>query len=70
MSRLTSREACLQYYIDLLNPEYNILKTAGSTLGHKQRSLTIAKFKNYKPSSLSKLRSAKELSSLRVEIWL
>jgi len=24
-----------QYYIDLLNPEYNILKVAGSTLGRK-----------------------------------
>lgn len=24
-----------QYYIDLLNPEYNILKIAGSRLGHK-----------------------------------
>lgn len=53
-----------QYYIDLLNPEYNILKTAGSTLGHKHSSETIAKLKNYKPSpeALSKLISAKELS--------
>lgn len=25
-----------QYYLDLLEPEYNILKTAGSPLGHKQ----------------------------------
>lgn len=24
-----------QYYIDLLNPEYNILKTAGSSFGYK-----------------------------------
>ncbi len=32
-----------QYYIDLLNPEYNILKKAGSLLGFKHREETIAK---------------------------
>jgi group I intron endonuclease len=32
LNMLTERE---QYYIDLLNPEYNILKRAGSRLGHK-----------------------------------
>lgn len=30
LSVLIERE---QYYIDLLNPEYNILKTAGSLMG-------------------------------------
>ncbi len=34
-----------QYYLDLLNPEYNILKIAGSSLGHKHTSDTIEKFK-------------------------
>lgn len=29
---LTERE---QYYLDKLNPKYNILKIAGSSLGHK-----------------------------------
>jgi group I intron endonuclease len=32
-----------QYYIDLLRPEYNILKTAGSRLGHKHYQETINK---------------------------
>lgn len=34
-----------QYYIDTLNPEYNILKIAGSPLGYKHSEETIAKFK-------------------------
>jgi hypothetical protein len=32
-----------QYYIDLLNPEYNILKTAGSRLGSKHSKAAIKK---------------------------
>ena len=32
-----------QYYIDLLNPDYNILKFAGSTLGYKHSEYTKAK---------------------------
>jgi len=36
---ILSRE---QYYIDSLNPEYNILKTAGSLLGYKHTEETIA----------------------------
>jgi group I intron endonuclease len=35
-----------QYYLDLLNPEYNILKKAGSRLGSKHSSEAIAKMKN------------------------
>lgn len=35
-----------QYYIDLIKPEYNILKIAGSLLGFKQSPDTILKFKN------------------------
>jgi group I intron endonuclease len=34
-----------QYYIDLLNPEYNILKIAGSRLGAKHTIEAIAKIK-------------------------
>lgn len=34
-----------QYYIDLLKPEYNILKKAGSTLGYKHTIKTLEKFK-------------------------
>lgn len=38
--RLVKRE---QYYFDTLNPYYNILKIAGSSLGHKQSLETIEK---------------------------
>lgn len=34
-----------QYYIDLLKPEYNILKTAGSSLGYRHREDTIERMK-------------------------
>jgi group I intron endonuclease len=39
-SLLISRE---QYYIDLLKPQYNILKIAGSRLGYKHSEVTKAK---------------------------
>jgi len=42
---LYSRE---QYYIDILKPEYNILKVAGSMLGFKHSEATKAKMKNSK----------------------
>jgi group I intron endonuclease len=32
-----------QYYIDIIQPEYNILKTAGSVLGIKHKQETILK---------------------------
>jgi hypothetical protein len=35
-----------QYYLDLLKPEYNICKTAGSMLGFKHSMKTLEKFKN------------------------
>ena len=41
-SELIERE---QYYIDLLNPEYNILKVAGSSLGVKRKRETILKIR-------------------------
>jgi hypothetical protein len=34
-----------QHYIDLFNPEYNILSTAGSSLGHKHTEETKAKLR-------------------------
>lgn len=40
---IVSRE---QYYIDMLNPEYNILETAGSSLGFKHSQETLDYFKN------------------------
>jgi group I intron endonuclease len=39
-----------QYYIDTLNPEYNILKRAGSSLGYKHTKETLLKFKERKLS--------------------
>jgi len=36
-----------QYYLDLLKPEYNICKTAGSTLGFKHSEVTKAKLSVY-----------------------
>jgi group I intron endonuclease len=37
-----------QYYLNLLEPEYNILTQAGSLLGFKHTEETKAKFKNRK----------------------
>lgn len=34
-----------QFYLDKLNPEYNILKIAGSSLGYKHTNETLDKFK-------------------------
>jgi group I intron endonuclease len=55
-------EECIkreQFYIDTLKPEYNILKLAGSSLGHKHTEETLAKFKERKFSldHLEKLRA-------------
>ena len=46
-----------QYYIDLFNPEYNLLPTAGSPLGYKHTEETLLKFKARKmtASHLAKL---------------
>jgi len=43
-----------QYYMDILNPEYNICKTAGSTLGFKHSLNTLLKFKNRIPINAHK----------------
>jgi group I intron endonuclease len=42
LDKLRSRE---QHFLDLLEPEYNMLKTAGSLLGFKHSEETIAKLK-------------------------
>ncbi len=60
-----------QYYIDSLNPEYNILKIAGSRLGSKHSPETLLKYKDRKlsPEALANLKKSKigvaPLSSLR-----
>jgi hypothetical protein len=43
-----------QYYFNMLKPEYNILKTAGSRLGCKHSPETLLKFNNRKLSPDSK----------------
>ena len=39
-----------QYYLDQLQPKYNILKTAGSSLSFKHSAKTLTKFKSRKHS--------------------
>lgn len=39
-----------QYYINLFNPEYNILKLAGSPLGYKHTEKSLAKMRDRKLS--------------------
>lgn len=36
-----------QYYMDNLQPEYNIVKTAGSTLGYKHTEESLEKMRNF-----------------------
>lgn len=43
-----------QYYINLLKPEYNILKTAGSMLGYKHTEKALAKFIGRKHSEITR----------------
>jgi group I intron endonuclease len=61
-----------QYYMDLLQPEYNILQKAGSSQGFKHNSLTLAKFKNRGLSEenlkrLAKINSDPEILAKRLE---
>lgn len=45
-----------QYYLDLLKSEYNVLTTAGSSLGYRHSPETIAKFKARKHSLETKAK--------------
>jgi len=64
-----------QYYIDLYQPEYNICKKAGSSIGRKHSPTTILKLKSYKPSdeTLAKLigrkHSPETLLKLKNRKW-
>jgi len=51
-----------QYYLDILNPKYNILKKAGSSLGYKHTKETLLKFKERRlsPEALINLKLAKK----------
>jgi len=46
-----------QYYIDLLKPEYNILPTAGSSLGFKHSEETLAKMSGVNNPNFGKILS-------------
>jgi len=50
-----------QYYLDMLKPEYNILKIAGSRLGNKHSPETLLKYKKRRlsPEALINLKLAK-----------
>ena len=48
-----------QYYIDLLKPEYNLLTTAGSSLGYRHTEETLAKFKAREFSAETRLNLSK-----------
>lgn len=50
-----------QYYIDALNPSYNIAKQAGSTLGYKHTSESISKMRDFVLSD--ELKAAKSLAT-------
>lgn len=58
-----------QYYIDLLKPEYNVLKVAGSLYGHKHTKETINKIKaaaqNRKGPFLGKTHSEDTKAKMR-----
>jgi len=51
-----------QYYLDLLNPEYNTLKKAGSTLGFRHSEDTIAKFKEMRKNKVVSEETRAKLS--------
>jgi group I intron endonuclease len=65
--KATERE---QYYLDLLNPKYNILKKAGSLLGFKHSLETLAKMKNRKLTEVHKAKLLKHLKYLHGNIKL
>jgi group I intron endonuclease len=66
-----SASLCLereQYYLDLLKPEYNILKVAGSSTGYKHSLETIGKLKGREHSDETKAKMReKALTSKRLE---
>jgi group I intron endonuclease len=60
-----------QFYFDILKPEYNICKVAGSTLGKKHRPETILKIKasyKYDPKIIAKIKLTKQNNPLNPEI--
>lgn len=54
-----------QHYLDLLNPEYNILKVAGSLTGFKHSEETMEKFKNREVNDMTKENLSKAATGRR-----
>ena len=52
VSVLLERE---QYYLDILKPEYNILKIAGSNLGFKHAEETLTKIRGHRHSEKTRV---------------
>jgi len=52
-----------QYYLDLIKPEYNIVKTAGSTTGYKHTPESLEKMRNFVLSD--EVRERKALSTAK-----
>jgi len=65
ISKLVERE---QYYLDLLKPEYNIVKIAYSTLGYKHSQETIALLKIKMTPEVLELLRQKKISPEHKEI--
>jgi len=60
-SKVIERE---QFYIDLLNPTYNLLKVAGSPLGRKHSPETIVKLKAHIWTAEHKVKRSEHLKNL------
>jgi len=56
IKKIISRE---QYYLDLLKPKYNILKTAGSSVGFKYSEATKAQMSINNTARRPKARGAR-----------
>ena len=52
-----------QYYLDILKPEYNIAKIAGSTLGYKHTTESLEKMRNFVLSDEVRERKAKSTAN-------
>ncbi len=52
-----------QYYIDLLKPEYNILKVAGSSYGHKRSDEAKLKISKYRSGSTLSLETKEKIAA-------
>lgn len=61
-----------QYYLDNLKPQYNIVETAGSTLGYKHTEESIEKMRNFVLSdevlARKRLATANATASIRISI--